>query len=297
MKHIASGANAAVKRARKLLQKKGRDTDDAFIIEGFILIGDAVRAGVEIERVFVRGAASAGIIETELKELLTSDGEDSGVEPETRSAKSVTETETAKGAPRGIEVVSLAEDLFDALTDAVAPKGVIAVAKKPRRGTDMRGDALLVFDRLQDPGNVGTIIRAADAMGFDGVLCVKGTADPFSPKVVRAAAGALFRIPVYECEGPDEALARLRAGGYLIAALDVRGEALCWDVDLTGRVAFVVGNEGGGVDARFIDSSDITVRAPMTEGTESLNVAVAAGMAMYERRRQIDAGGERATAG
>jgi TrmH family RNA methyltransferase len=149
------------------------------------------------------------------------------------------------------------------------------------------GDALLVLDRLQDPGNVGALVRTAGAIGFDGVLCVKGTADPFSPKAVRASAGALFRLPVYESGDPEEALDTLRSEGYRVVLLDAGGTSLCWEADITGRAAFIVGNEGGGVDPRFADSADVTVRVPMTAGAESLNAAVAAGIAMYERRRQM----------
>jgi TrmH family RNA methyltransferase len=256
------------------LRKKGRDEDGAFIIEGFILIGDAARAGIEIERVFWRGPdpggreGAEGAREAELRALLAGGGESPG---------------------SGFEALSLAEELFDGIADTVSPKGVIAVAKKPRYPAERRGDALLVLDRIRDPGNVGALIRTADALGAGGALCVKGTADPFSPKVVRAAAGALFRLPVYESGGPEETLSALRAEGYRIVALDARGPALCWETDLTGRVALVVGNEGEGVSPCFTGSADAVVRVPMTEGAESLNAAAAAGMAMYERCRQASA--------
>jgi TrmH family RNA methyltransferase len=285
VKYITSGANAAVKRARKLLQKKARDTDGAFLIEGFILIGEAARSGIEIERVFLRGDDTGGEMARSLETIPgfsriradgARDGEPSppGVDP---------------GVDPGIDMVSLSEDIFDGIADTVTPKSMIAVAKKPRYPAAERGDALLVLDRLQDPGNVGTLVRTAGAIGFDGALCVKGTADPFSPKAVRASAGALFRLPVYEAGGPSEALELLKSEGYRIALLDAGGAALCWEADITGRTAFVVGNEGGGVDPRFADSADVTVRVPMTAEAESLNAAVAAGIAMYERRRQMSA--------
>jgi TrmH family RNA methyltransferase len=265
LKYITSGANAVVRRARKLLQKKGRDAEGAFIIEGFVLIGDAVRAGLEIERIFLRGPYSDEMFETELRPLLMSGDESSAAH---------------------FEALALAEDIFDGLAGTVTPKNAIAVAKKPRRTTKGPEDALLVLDRLQDPGNVGALMRTADALGIDGVLGVKGTADPFSPKSCRAAAGALFRLSVYEGGGPEETLAMLMAEGYRVIVLGARGVVPCWAADLTGRVALVVGNEGGGVSSCFIGSADVVVSIPMTEGAESLNAAVAAGMAMYERRRQ-----------
>jgi TrmH family RNA methyltransferase len=199
-------------------------------------------------------------------------------------------------------VTSLPEGVFDSIADTVTPKGMIAVARKPHHSAESGASdmdagpgragagALLVLDRIQDPGNVGALIRTAGAIGFDGALCVKGTADPFSPKAVRAAAGALFRLPVCERGGPEEALAHLRSEGYRIAVLDMRGSSLCWEADLTGRTAFVVGNEGGGVSTCFRDSADVTVRAPMTGGAESLGAVVAAGIVIYERYRQCVTG-------
>jgi TrmH family RNA methyltransferase len=274
LKYITSGANAAVKRARKLLQKKGRDTDGAFLIEGFILIEEAARSGIEIERVFLRGADADGEMERALEAIRgfarpRADGPQGSDSP-----------------PRGIDIIALSENIFDGIADAATPKSVIAVARKPSYATAARGDALLVLDRLQDPGNVGALIRTAGAIGFDGVLCVKGTADPFSPKAVRASAGALFRLPVYEVGDPDEALGTLRPEGYRVALLDAGGASLCWEADMTGRMAFVVGNEGGGADPRFAKAADVTIRVPMTKNAESLNAAVAAGIVMYERRRQ-----------
>jgi TrmH family RNA methyltransferase len=281
LNYITSGANAAVKRARKLLQKKGRDTDDAFLIEGFILIGEAVRSGLEIERVFLRGADADGDMRRSLE---TIPGFARMHAEETRGGAS-----QVSGMP-GVETVSLSENIFDGIADTATPKSMIAVAKKPHH-TEAPGDALLVLDRIQDPGNVGTLIRTAGAIGFDGALCVKGTADPFSPKAVRASAGALFRLPVYETGDPSVALEMLRSEGYRVALLDAGGASLCWDANITGRTAFIVGNEGGGVDPRFADAADITVRVPMTADAESLNAAVAAGIAMYERRRQLSAAG------
>jgi TrmH family RNA methyltransferase len=192
---------------------------------------------------------------------------------------------------RGIDVISLSEDVFDGIVDTVTPKGMIAVARKPSDHGGVKGDALLVLDRIQDPGNVGALIRTAGAVGFDGALCVKGTADPFSPKSARASAGALFRLPVYETGEASEALETLRSEGYRIAVLDANGPSLCWEAKITGRTAFVIGNEGAGVDACFAAAADIAIRVPMTADTESLNAVVAAGIVMYERCRQVSAAG------
>jgi TrmH family RNA methyltransferase len=304
VRYIASDANAAVKRARKLLRKKGRDTNDAFLIEGFILIEEALSAGVEIERVFLRGdddeTARALYAVPGFPGEGPGVGSDEGAGSGENPGPGVGSDEGAGSGENpglgvgsgpgagGIRVDALAEEIFDSIADTVTPRGVIAVAKIPSAPEGPRGDALLVLDRLQDPGNVGALMRTAYAMGFDGTLCVKGTSDPFSPKAVRASAGALFRLPVYDADSPAQAVDSLRAGGHRIILLDAGGASPCWDADLTGRVAMVVGNEGAGADEVFVRAADAIVRAPMTEGADSLNAAVAAGMAMYERCRQTD---------
>jgi TrmH family RNA methyltransferase len=265
LKTVASSANGAVKRARKLLSRKGRDTDAAFLIEGFILIREALRAGIELECVFARGAAPG----TDANGLLAG------------------EALEALDLPEGVDAMFLDAAVYDGLADTVTPKGMIAVARKPEQRTDGGGDALLVADRLQDPGNMGTLLRTADATGMDGVVCVKGTTDPFSPKVVRAAAGALFRIPVQESGTPAATALRLKEDGYRLLCLDMDGAVPCWDADMIGRIALVVGNEGGGVAREFLDAADAVVRVPMRAGAESLNAAAAASIAMYERLRQI----------
>jgi TrmH family RNA methyltransferase len=149
LKTVTSSANGAVKRARKLLSKKGRDTDDAFLIEGFILIEEAVRSGADIGEVFVRGPGLDG----------------------DANEDSASERMGELGLDLSARAVILDAPVFDTLTDTVTPKDVIAVVRKPRPPAE-KGDALLVLDRIQDPGNVGTLLRTADARGMDGVVCV-----------------------------------------------------------------------------------------------------------------------------
>jgi TrmH family RNA methyltransferase len=261
LKHITSGANAAVKRARRLLSKKARDTDDAFLIEGFILIEEAVRAGLELRDVFLREGS-------------VNEDTASGLPP-------------GLTLPAGARAAVLEASAFDSLSDTVTPKEAVAVAAKPAGPGIHEAEALLVLDRLQDPGNVGTLIRTAEAAGWDGIYAVKGTADPYMPKIVRAAAGALFRLPPAEGPEPEEACRALADAGYRIVALDMEGDAPYYEADLTGRVALVVGNEGGGVAEAFKEACDATAYIPMKDGAESLNAAVAASVAMYERRRQM----------
>ncbi|MDR0519362.1 MAG: RNA methyltransferase, partial [Clostridiales Family XIII bacterium] len=246
MKYITSRANAAVRRALALHNKKGRDKNGAFLIEGSILISEAAKAGLEIEQVFVRGGMAGMDI------------------------------------PCGASAIALPENIFDEIADTVTPKGVMAVAKKPDAAAsdDIIGSAssVLVLDRLQDPGNVGTLVRTAFAAGMGAVACVRGTADVYSLKVVRAAAGALFRIPIVEFADAAHAATALSRAGFSLKALDMSGGKSYSVADLSGRVAIAVGNEGGGLSEGFLAAADEVVSIPMADGAESLNAAVAAGI-------------------
>jgi TrmH family RNA methyltransferase len=144
----------------------------------------------------------------------------------------------------------------------------------------------LALDRVQDPGNVGSLIRIADAAGFDGVIATPGTGDPYGPKAARAAAGALFRVPVFFARDAGEAADLLAAAGKRVAVADARGAASCYDADIARDVAFVIGNEGGGPSGDFADNASMTVRVPMPGGAESLNAAAAAAILMFESVRQ-----------
>jgi TrmH family RNA methyltransferase len=138
---------------------------------------------------------------------------------------------------------------------------------------------------LQDPGNVGTIIRTAEAAGFAGVIAVKGTADIWSQKVCRATAGAIIRLPLFTADSADDALRLLARLGIRPVACDMSGESMYADGALGGSIALIIGNEGGGVSREFADASPRMVGIPMSGESESLNAAVAAAVLMYEKKR------------
>lgn len=170
-----------------------------------------------------------------------------------------------------------------ALSDTRTSQGVLVVAEAPTRGLDAIpvGDraTVLVLDAVQDPGNLGTLARSAAAFGCDALLCLAGTVDPWNPKVVRAAAGALFRVPV-ATPSLEEGVAWLRAGGFAVLGSDAAGEPV-EEAPRPERVALVVGNEGAGLTDEVRGVCDRLVAVPMAEGTESLNVAVATGILLY----------------
>ena len=140
----------------------------------------------------------------------------------------------------------------------------------------------LVLDGLQDPGNLGTILRTAAAAGYGGAVILKGTADVYAPKVTRAAAGALFRLPMYFAETAEEAAALLKEMGKTIVGTTPRNGVSYLEADLTTGIALVIGNEGNGMSEAALAVCDRNVYIPMHTGMESLNAAVAAGILMYK---------------
>ena len=188
-----------------------------------------------------------------------------------------------------VPVYVLSKSLFDRIADTETPQGIAAVSEKPwwdEESFFAGTGSMIVLDRLQDPGNIGTVIRTADAAGFRGILVMKGTADLFSPKTVRAAAGSLYRVKLFYAENPKEAAQLVRAHGMRLICTSPHAEKLFYDADMSEGAALVIGNEANGVCDEFLSLSEINVRLPMEGSIESLNAAVAASVVMYEALRQ-----------
>lgn len=189
------------------------------------------------------------------------------------------------GSAGGGDVVEVADAEMAELADTEHPQGVVAVADEPRAGIDAfvrAGARILVLDALQDPGNVGTLVRSAVAFSFDGVVALDGTTDPWGSKAVRAAAGTTFRIPTVRAKA-DETLDALRREGLPILAASAEGST---GVDAPlGGFALVVGNEGAGVRREVREAADQTVAVAMTGPAESLNAGIAGSILMSQFTR------------
>ena len=258
MKHISSKENAIYKDALKLTRKKYRDQSGLFLLEGIKALKDETGAAVDVEHVFID--------ELKYDELSENDAWIIGLEDRT---------------------CLLDNRLFRELTDTETSQGVVSVVRKPEISKDdfkkLSSDGnVVVLDRLQDPGNIGTIIRTAEAAGYAGIVAVKGTADIYAPKIVRAAAGSLLRMPVIQCDNARSASELLHEAGKKLTVTCLAGASNCFEVDLTKNIALVIGNEGRGVSREFLDLADIRVMIPMRGRIESLNAAVAAGILMYQ---------------
>ena len=188
--------------------------------------------------------------------------------------------------PQGVRVVEVPGDVMASISPMESPQGALFLSRMPELappGT-LEGDRYLILDGLQDPGNVGTVWRTADALGADGLILVNGCADPWNPKTVRATMGACFRLPVYEMglEALSPLLERsglpLYATALLADTVDVRRADL-------RRCAVVIGSEGRGVSEGLLSMSQKTLKIPMRERCESLNAASAATVVLWEMGR------------
>ncbi len=263
MKRITSVDNHIYRAALQLKQKKHRDEQGKYLIEGPNLIREALQNGGMLEQIVFS------------EEYLSEDC-----------------AEESLSLPMNLPMAVMPSVLFRKLSETETPQGILAVVKKRvftveeffRPGVSSTN--IIVLDRLQDPGNIGTILRTADAAGYMGAILLKGTADIYSPKIVRAAAGSLFRLPVLMTGSPEETTNLLRHYRKHIICTAPDCTRFYYDVDLEENAAVIIGNEGNGVCDEFMEQSDILVKIPMEGTIESLNAAVSAGILMYESVRQ-----------
>lgn len=191
-----------------------------------------------------------------------------------------------EAAARGVTMVQLEYAELEKLTTTTTPQPELAVAQRPRWTVEaLTGDLVVVGVDIQDPGNAGTVVRSALAAGASGVVFCGDSVDPFSPKTVRASAGAVLALPVVEAEDPGELLESLRGLGLHLNATASAGASDLYDTDLRRPAAIILGNEANGLDSGIVDRCDSVLSIPMTAG-ESLNVGVAAAVILFEAVRQ-----------
>ena len=192
--------------------------------------------------------------------------------------------ETAEGA----SVYYLAGHVMAALCDAKTPQGIIAVCDYPESEAGIPPDAslLVALDGVQDPGNVGTVLRTMDAAGYQGLLMDEKTADPYGPKALRASMGGIFRIPALRCPDLPARLHTLAQSGWDIVAGDLHGEPFYQRRRAKDKLCVVIGNEGQGVSPAVFAESTLRLKLPMVGGAESLNAAVAGAIMMYDFLRE-----------
>ncbi|MBR6704412.1 MAG: RNA methyltransferase [Lachnospiraceae bacterium] len=177
--------------------------------------------------------------------------------------------------------------VMEKMSDTKTPQGILALVRMaPSSLSDFGPGPVLILEDLQDPGNIGTLFRTAEAAGAGGIILSEGCADPYSPKVLRATMGAVFRMPFVISGDLKETARQLKADGFAVYAAHLKGEDLYAEAAFPEKCAFLLGNEGNGLSDEVSALADRLIRIPMEGRTESLNVAVAGALLLYEARRQ-----------
>lgn len=189
-----------------------------------------------------------------------------------------------------VPVEVLSDQLFRELSDTVTPQGVLAVVEMPRYDRELvlapEQAAVLCLEDIQDPGNLGTMVRTAEGAGMSGIILSKGCVDLFNPKVVRATMGALFRVPFFICDDMSTEVERLKDEGFTTYAAHLQGVYDYTEESYAGKVGILIGNEANGLSDAVSEQADRKVRIPMEGELESLNAAVSAALFMYEIHRK-----------
>ena len=187
---------------------------------------------------------------------------------------------------KGVEIEEVSEQLLTSTSDTKNPQGLLAVLEQKRLPIPMQPTFALILDEIRDPGNVGSLLRSAAAAGVQLVILTPGSADPFSPKVVRAGMGAHFRLPIHTM-GWDEVHSQLPELKFVLTEMEA--PLPCWQADLRQAVAIIIGGEAEGASAAARQVCEERIHIPMVAGTESLNAAAAGAIILFEVKRQRDA--------
>lgn len=261
MQQITSKENKLIKHIIKLKEKKYRKEYNEYIIEGVKIVEEAIQEKAKIKQIIIsEEAINSELAQKHLKEDLTK-----------------------------IEYIQVPESIFKLISEVERPQGVLAVIEKEENdeNIDLEQEIILALDDLQDPGNLGTIIRTLDSVGLKQILISKGTTDPYNPKVIRSTMGAIFRVKIVECENLKETLKKLQNNNFKIMVTDLNTEKSIYDINLQKNV-IVIGNEANGVSEEIKSIADIRAIIPMFGKTESLNASIATGVILYEYvRRKI----------
>jgi TrmH family RNA methyltransferase len=256
---VESNQNARLKELRKALIAPGRGAQALVGIEGPKLIEEAMRAGLRVKTIFVAQGAERLLDKLQGK--------------------------------RDVEVLQLPKKLLDQALATETPQSIAALVEPPKwswshlLNQHQKKTLVIVLAGLQDPGNLGTILRSAEAFGATGVISLPGTVSAWNAKAVRASAGSVFRVPILAAS-VDECFAELKKAAVKVFATTARGTKSTDLAELAGPVALIIGNEGNGVPGALAARADSTIAIPYPGSAESLNAAVAASVLLYEASRQ-----------
>jgi TrmH family RNA methyltransferase len=248
-----------LKELVKLKTKKGRKTQKRFLIEGMRLCEEMANSNWEAESVLFTGSfqnSSSG------KKLLQ------------------------KFERKNVKTIPVKSEEVKKLSDTVTPQGIICVVKIKKYSLDelwsKRSNIILALDAIRDPGNVGTLIRTADAFGIDGVILSSDSAELYNPKVVRSTMGSIFHLPIFDEIDLEKTIPQLKKRNFKIYGTDVREGKDLEELDCSGKICLLIGNETEGLNKNLLELSDEIIRIPIFGRAESLNASVAGGILLYE---------------
>ncbi len=260
MQVITSKDNEIVKNIKKLKEKKYRDQTGQYIIEGIKLVKEAIEEKANIQKI-----------------VLCEDCENDG------TIEKALMYEIAK-----YDCIYVSKKVFDSITDVNTPQGILAIIKRKaldEQEISYKEDLIVVLDGIQDPGNLGTILRTVDSVGLSQIVLSEKTADPYNPKVVRSTMGAIFRLNIIQSNNIIEDLKKIKKNRFKLLATSLENSESIYNIDLNKK-AIIIGNEANGVSKEVFDIVDEKTKIPMLGKTESLNAAVATGVILYEYVRR-----------
>lgn len=259
MQGITSKENEFIKHIKKLKDKKNRDISNEYVIEGIKLVAEAIQEKVAIKQIILCDDCEKN--EAIPKELMY---------------------EIAK-----YECIYVTEKIFKYISEVQTPQGILAIIEKNNQDSKINyeQDIIVALDDVQDPGNLGTILRTVDSVGLTQILVSKGTADAYNPKVVRSTMGAIFRVKIIECDDLKKTLKEIKRHKFKIVVSSLQTENTIYDINYNKKL-IVVGNEANGVEEEIKMIADEKIKIPMLGKTESLNASVATGVILYEYVRQ-----------
>lgn len=259
---LTSKENKAVKYLVSLSDPKVRKKEKAFLIEGLKMVEEALRDNLGVKQVI----AAPSLTQHHGKGVI-------------------------KLAERsGIEILWISERLLDSISDSKTPQPVMAIVGMKEHTEDeliAHGAKLIIISHhLQDPGNLGTIIRTAEAVGASGIAVTPHTVDAYNGKAIRGSMGSIMRVPVVKVQNEQDFVARCKARGFQAVALELNGRKTPFELDLTLPTVIMLGQESSGLSAEELVDFDHRVRIPMADTIDSLNVATSAAVFLYEAFRQ-----------
>lgn len=260
---IESSSNKQIKWIKSLSQKKARWKEKSFIVEGIRSVEQALKSGCEVELIAYSDRLNSNEKgQNLLSQILSSD----------------------------ISSICIEDRLFSHISDTENPQGVLAAVKFHFKTIEdslkEKENFFVLLDRVQDPGNMGTIIRTAEALGSNGIIVSEGCVDVYNSKTVRSTMGAILDIPIIYCESIEKAILELKTAKIRVISSSLETENQIYDLNLKKDIALVVGNEANGISAKVTELSDELAKIPMKGKAESLNAGVASGIFMYEVLRQ-----------